>query len=122
MRQMKRWLVLTPEYGEVIPITDDGQGPTEYQRDVVEVEAETKRDAMLMGVRLMRQNPRDYHYFRHADGNPFVGVTAEEIPPMCHACEGTGDGDIHGVSGECSACNGTGISSSLSVGATAEVL
>lgn len=108
MSALKRWLVLTPEYGEVIPITDEGQGPTEYQCDGIEVEAETKRDAILMGVRLMRANPRDYHWFRHVDGNPFVGVTAEEVP-MCLACEGTGDGEIHGVSGECSACNGTGI-------------
>lgn len=106
---LRRWLVLTPEYGEVIPITDEGQGPTEYQRDGIEVEAETKRDAILMGVCLMRDKPRDYHWFRHADGNPFVGVTAEVVPPMCPACEGTGGGDVHGVSGECSMCNGTGI-------------
>ena len=80
---MKRWHVITPEYGEVIPITDDGQGPTEYGCDVIEVEAETRRDAILVGVQLMRAHERDYHYFRHCDGNPFVGVKAEEIPPPC---------------------------------------
>ena len=108
---MKRWLVLTPEYGEVIPITDEGQGPTEYGRDAIEVEADTRRDAIWMGVKLMRADEQEYHWFRHADGNPFIGITAEEVPPMCRACEGTGDGEIHGVSGECSACCGTGIES-----------
>ena len=107
---MKRWLVVTPEYGEVIPITDEGQGPTEYQSDVIEVEAETRRDAILIGVQLMRASPSDYHWFRdNCYGNPFVGVTAEEVQVPCRACEGTGDGDIHGVSGECSACGGTGV-------------
>lgn len=106
---MKRWLVVTPEYGEIIPITDEGQGPTEYQADVIEVEAETRRDAIVIGVKMMRANSRDYHWFRHCDGNPFVGITAELMPVPCRACEGTGDGEIHGVSGECSACNGTGI-------------
>ena len=105
---MKRWLVVTPEYGEVIPITDEGQGPTEYQADCIEVEADTRRDAIVIGVMLMRTNNRDYHWFRHCDGNPYVGIKAELMPEPCRACEGTGGGEIHGVSGECSACNGTG--------------
>ena len=105
---MKRWLVLTPEYGEVIPITDEGQGPTEYQRDGIEIEAATKRDAILCGVRLMRARPRDYHWFRHCDGNAYVGITAEIVPDMCVPCEGTGCSGAH-PDEPCSACEGTGI-------------
>jgi len=30
----------------------------------------------------------------------------------CKVCEGTGGGEIHGVDGPCSACNGTGIEGS----------
>lgn len=77
---MKRWHVITPEYGEVVPVTDWGEGPAEYVRDVIEVEAETRRDALIMGVRLMRANAYVYRWFRDwVDGNPFVGVTVEDI-------------------------------------------
>ena len=104
---MKRWYVFTPEYGEVIPITDEGQGPMEYNADVIEVEAETRRDALICGVRLMRANPREYHWFRHCDGNPFVGVKAEPVLDMCVACEGTGE--TGAAPGEaCNACEGSG--------------
>ena len=41
---MQRWYVLSPEYSEVIPVLDDGTGPMEYCRDVIEIEADTKRD------------------------------------------------------------------------------
>ena len=77
---MKRWMVVTPEYGEVIPILDYGEGPLEYQADVIEVEAETRRDAIIIGVALMRRDPSAYHWFEHADGNPYAGVKAEIAP------------------------------------------
>jgi hypothetical protein len=28
--KMKRWWVISKEYGEVVPILDDGSGPMEY--------------------------------------------------------------------------------------------
>lgn len=105
---MKRWLVITPEYGEVVPILDYGQGPLEYHSDVIEIEAETRRDALVLGVNLMRRNSCEYHWFRHCDGNPFVGVKAEVVPEMCQACEGTGCTGAH-PDEPCSACNGTGV-------------
>jgi hypothetical protein len=61
---MKRRYVVTPEYGEVVPVLDYSEGPLEYQADVIEVEAETKRDAIVLGVAVMRKNSREYHYFR----------------------------------------------------------
>ena len=50
---MKRWLVVTPQYNEVIPVLDTGEGPTETVADVIEIEAETPRDAIALGVREM---------------------------------------------------------------------
>ncbi len=50
---LKPWYVVSPEYGTVMPILDDGTGPMEYGCDVVRVEAETRRDALAFGVRLM---------------------------------------------------------------------
>lgn len=84
---MKRWYVVTPEYGVVVPVLDFGQGPIEYGRDVIEVEAETRRDAIALGVKAML-NARygDFAYenrFRwckdaRMDGvSPYAGVTAE---------------------------------------------
>ena len=84
-KKLKRWLVITPEYGVVVPILDYGQGPIEYGCDVIEVEAETKRDAIALGVKLMLQDvsPVKHVTFEwckdsREDGcSPFAGVTAE---------------------------------------------
>ncbi len=79
---LKPWLVCSPEYGEVIPITDEGQGPMEYGCDVVHVLAETRRDALLMGVLLFRQQGARY-LDRYSDENPYAGVKVES--QICHA-------------------------------------
>jgi hypothetical protein len=50
---MRRWYVVTPEYSYVVPVLDDGTGPLEYEADVIEIEAETKRDAISLGVKEM---------------------------------------------------------------------
>ena len=68
------WLVVSPEYGTVIPILDYGQGPIEYGCDVVFVEAETRRDALLLGVALFRKSGAKY--LKDAD-NPYAGVKVE---------------------------------------------
>ena len=74
------WLVVSPEYGDVIPVTDDGQGPMEYGADVVHVEAETRRDALLLGVMLFRQHGA--RYLSDCD-NPYAGV--QVIKQTCQA-------------------------------------
>jgi hypothetical protein len=67
-----RWLVIGPEYGTTINIgLDDGTGPMEYGCDVVEVEADTKCDAKVLGVALLRRQP---YLQRYAEENPFTGV------------------------------------------------
>ncbi len=81
---MKHWYVITPEYGTVDPVCD-GQGPIEYECDVIEVEAETKRDAIALGVKLMLQPVSPVKHVRfnwckdaRNDGcSPYAGITAE---------------------------------------------
>lgn len=73
---MSRWLVISPEY-EFVDVIVDGQGPTEIVRDVVEVEAATKRDALLLGVKAMRANPRENAWLRRYADNPFAGMVVK---------------------------------------------
>ena len=68
-----KWMIVGPEYGVVEPILDDGTGPMEYGCDVVEVEANSKADARILGVRLLRQLRRGY-LDRYKDENPFAGL------------------------------------------------
>lgn len=117
---MKLWYVVTPEYGVVIPILDYGQGPVEYGCDVIEIEAETRRDAIALGVREMLRGGKGghgrgerYEWCRdqRSDGlSPYAGVKAELVPTMCSECHGAGLTSNH-VTGEveCSACGGAGI-------------
>lgn len=81
------YYVVTPEYGDVVPVLDYGQGPIEYGRDVIEIEARNERDAIALGVREMLRQPTDrfgnpYRYCRDArkhGENPYVGVFVEPM-------------------------------------------
>lgn len=75
---MKRWVVMTPEYGTMVPILDDGSGPIEYGYDAVEVEAESRRDALILGVKLMRANPEKHEWFDDNWSCPYTGIKVEE--------------------------------------------
>jgi hypothetical protein len=81
--RLRRWLVFTPEYSEVIAILDDGSGPIEYGCDVIEVEAETRRDAIAFGVKLMLAATHSkYPYVHDARSDkvcPYTGVRAELV-------------------------------------------
>jgi len=80
---MTKWHVVSPEYGTKMPILDDGSGPIEHGCDVVEVEADTKRAAIVAGVRVMRADTRFCHYHSdHCDGNPFTGMKAYPVYPL----------------------------------------
>lgn len=80
---MKRWGVVTPEYDYTEPILDDGSGPNYSVRDYIEVEARTKRDAIILGVRAMTQagwRVYPWVYDQRSDNCcPFTGVIAERI-------------------------------------------
>lgn len=72
------FIVCGPEYGEVIPILDDGSGPMEYGCDAVYVRSRTKRRARVLALRWFRRF--DAKYLHNAD-SPFKGMTVEEIDP-----------------------------------------
>lgn len=74
---MKRWLVYTPAFGVLVPVTYDGQGPFESEADVVEVEAVSKRDAVRLGVAEMLRRGMRYCHDQRSDGCcPYTGVKA----------------------------------------------
>ena len=68
------YFVETPAYPYTEVVCDDGTGPTYDVRDVVEVKAKTKREAVIEAVRHWRRNGAGYLYWQ--EGNPFVGVKA----------------------------------------------
>lgn len=93
------WLVCSPEYGEVVPVLDDGSGPMEYGCDVVFVEAESRRDALMLGVQLFRE--KGARYLRYDDEHPYAGVTVESLACKAHgAVAMTFKGDYY----ECALC------------------
>lgn len=76
---LKPFLIVSPEYGTKIDIgLDDGTGPLEYGADVTHVEAENRRDALLMGVMLFKKQRAKY--LQHVD-NPYADV--EVISQVC---------------------------------------
>lgn len=80
---LKHWWVITEEYGSVVPALDWGQGPIEYHRDAIEIEAATRRDALVLGVHEMLRLGWDWCNGNRNNGiSPFAGVKAlsdEEI-------------------------------------------
>lgn len=83
---MKRWLVVTPEFSYTEYVCAEG-GPTYTVCDVIEIEAENRRDAIALGVMEMLKGGRQGKYDRYqwcrdqrADGLcPYDGVRAEEV-------------------------------------------
>lgn len=79
---MKRWYVITPVYDVY---SESPLEPAEQGRDVIEIEAASKRDAIALGVReMLKGGKRDeWTRFKYCvesrdDGcNPFAGVIAE---------------------------------------------
>lgn len=80
---MRRWLVVTPVFS-YMEVVCDGAGPMLDTCDVIEVEAETARDAVALGVKAMIADRRHYSYCRDQrwDGaSPYTGVRAEPKEP-----------------------------------------
>lgn len=86
--RMKHWIVISPEYGTMIPIMDDGTGPMEYGCDVVCVDAETARQAKVAGVRKMRETYPD-GWLSRVEGNPYNGIYAKTAlcPHLHRMCD-----------------------------------
>jgi len=82
---LKLWMVITPMYPYTEVVTDEGQGPTYDVADVIEIEAETAKDAIALGVKIMLENkwrPDKYTKYewcrdQRSDGLcPYTGVKA----------------------------------------------
>jgi len=82
MTNQKKFAVVSPEYGEVVPVLDYGEGPVEYGCDYIEIETNSRRDALVLGIKAMRKDLRQYRYLATLmdDECPFTGfkVYAEE--------------------------------------------
>lgn len=77
MTAMHRWLVITPEYESVVPLLEDGSGPTEIACNVVEVKAATRREALIKGVRELRKRKDGWMAEQKSNNaNPFTGLKA----------------------------------------------
>ena len=83
---MPNWLVVTPYFDCKEPILDDGSGPTYSVRDVIQVEANNKSQAISRGVKLLLDDKRPgyirngYVQLQRGDNRcPYTGVTAMRI-------------------------------------------
>jgi hypothetical protein len=90
------WLIVSPEYGTLIPIVG-GQGPMEYGCDVVHVEAETRADAIALGVKMLRESGA--RYIDALECSPYAGVKA-----FSQLCEQHGMPQWRGDHYECLQC------------------
>ena len=77
---MPRYAVISREYGTVVPILDDGTGPTEYGCEYAEVEADTPKGARVKAVREWRSKGRLRYCY--SDENPFTGLKVQDIDKM----------------------------------------
>lgn len=76
---MPRWLVISPTFTYIEDVLGYGQGPAHDVADTIEIEAETKRDALLLGVKAMRADCTRYTYHHtEYDRCPFTGMTVIE--------------------------------------------
>lgn len=79
---MKRYAVITPEF-ETHP--SDDINPPEYGCDYIEVEAENKRDARLLAVKLWRQQGGYRLYVNYYDDQcPFAHLEVIEVDNSGH--------------------------------------
>lgn len=65
--------MVTPEYGEIVPVTDEGEGPMEYGCDAVCVDAKGRVQAKVIAVREMRRRGMEY-INDNPDRSPFTGL------------------------------------------------
>lgn len=73
---MKTYYVMTPEYGLVDRLLDDGTGPTEYGRDVATLKAHTKAEARRLGYKQLKTKPW-FRNFYEQDKHPYAYLTIE---------------------------------------------
>jgi hypothetical protein len=78
---MGRWLVMTPPYEATVEWIG-GYPRREVERDVVEVEAPTRRAAKVAAVRMFRAMRTEWMADQATDGaSPFTGLVVEPLDP-----------------------------------------
>lgn len=91
-------MVYSPDY-QTSPMSYDPPDPGEYGADVIEVEAESKRDAIILGVAaLMKERRHTWASDNRGDGQPpWAGYKADEV--CAHECHNSPDDE-----GDCACC------------------
>lgn len=86
---LKLYFVVGPERVDYSLMYADPPEPPEHGCDCVMVEAENKRDAVMLGVQeILRTQRRSTAEDNRGDGlPPWAGYRAEEVPP-CEICGG----------------------------------
>lgn len=80
--RMRRFIVYSEEYGEVVPVLDYGQGPMEYTCDVWEGEARNRNEARRLAWAEWRRTGAKSININAGDGrHPLAGVKVEELQP-----------------------------------------
>jgi len=70
-----RWIVQSPRYERVVPLLDDGSGPTEEGPDVLLVEAATRAAARWIAARVWLLDRLSWCSQNRADGcHPLSGL------------------------------------------------
>jgi hypothetical protein len=82
---VKRWWVVSPEYMTYGGWADPPEAP-EYGCDAIEVAAETKRDALILGVRELLKDQDSYPGTNRQDGRPPWADMRVEPSPPCECC------------------------------------
>jgi hypothetical protein len=81
--RLRHFFVYSPEY----ETPAYGMNPPEWGSDVVQVEAASKRDALLLGVKEMERKCMRWVRNNRWDGKPpWAGIKVEKVPvePMGH--------------------------------------
>lgn len=89
---LKLYFVVGPENVDYSGVYGDPPEPPEYGCDCVMIEAENKRDAVMLGVQeILRTQRRSTAEDNRGDGlPPWAGYRAEEVP-KCSMCGRTTD-------------------------------
>lgn len=79
---MKKYAVMSEVYTEIVPILDDGSGPTEEAYDYIEIEAENKTDTKVLGIKLWQEEHKgtyDRWGDKDEDENIYKGTKVWEV-------------------------------------------
>lgn len=107
---MTHWFVTSPTYPYHEVVLEDGSGPTYDVNDYAEIDAPTRREAIVAAVKeWLAERQDNWAHSRRSDGlNPFAGVKAVSVeeakaeardsgppdwtPDYCDVCKPAHDG------------------------------